>query len=175
MVLKFYQEAENVKKLVAKGEQFVQVTKGEKRGSIARVVDVKHIKYSHHQFKLQIDGCRKFWLKGKFLNHLPEYTGSTMLVKPKHSLQIDDILGKEIIVGCVIIFYKVIVPGISSIPELVVGTVKAIDINGNILVKPIIISGECSHALELLTLRNNRCLIINRNLLDDIMVYKLAH
>lgn len=174
MVLRFYQQAEEIKKLSYEGDQFVEVCHGLKRGSIAKVIDVKHINYSTHQFHLHIDGHRDFWIKGKFLNYLPDHIGGTVLIVTNNLPQLADMMGKLITSGCVIIFYKIIDPSSTSIPELVIGTVKSIHNNGNIVVKPIIVSSDCIELIESLTLKNNRCLIIDRNLVDRILIEKLA-
>jgi hypothetical protein len=173
MILRFYQDVQTVKKRALEGSQYVRICHGNKRGSIARVVDVKHITLSNHNFRLEITGCRLFWLKGKYLEYLPDYRGETKLVITDTPPDVHDMLGKQIGVGSVITFSKVFNPESNKKAELVVGVVKEIKINGSIMVQPI--QATCDRCPQsLFAIRTNRYLILDRNLMSDLVMSKLT-
>jgi hypothetical protein len=174
MILRFYQDANAVKKRAVEGNQYVRICHGTKRGSIARVVDVKHINFSNHNFRLQIAGCRLFWVKGKFLEYLPDYTGETKLIVTSEPPVITDILGKRIRIGSVITFPKILNAQDNTVAELVVGVVKEIKVNGSIVVQAIRAScDKCPQSL--FVVRTKRYLIIDRDLMSDLVMCKLAN
>jgi hypothetical protein len=174
MILRFYQDVQAVKKRVVEGNQYVRICNGKKRGSIAQVVEVKHVTLSNHVFRLKICGYRQFWLKGKYLEYLPDYRGETRLVITDKPPVVKDILGKNIQVGSVITFSKVLNPGTNSVAELVVAVVKEIKVNGSIIVQPLCAScGRVPQAR--FVVRTNRYLILDRSLMADLVLSKLSN
>jgi len=173
MILRFYQDAEVVKKRALEGDQYVRICWGPKRGSIARVVDVKHITYSNHNFRLYIQGKKHFWVKGKFLEYLPDYVGETKLVLAQEPPTLLDMMGKRITMGCIIVFYKLLNTNATTMPELIIATVKGIKVNGHIVAHPIKASGDWP-SNEVIILRTAKCLIIDRNLISELLLCKLS-
>jgi hypothetical protein len=179
-VLRFQQGAEAVKKLSQQGTQFVRINRGVKQGSIAKVCDVQHINFRNHNFRLEIDGHRKFWMKGNFLDHLPGYTGNThwLVATDTCESKLCDMMGKIVNVGNVIVFYRIMTPRSTSIPELVIGTVREIRPNGNIavkLVKTSDVDDETEIASNVILRANCKCLILDKHVTEDVMLYKLTH
>ena len=176
MILQFYQAAEIVRRLMAAHkEQYVKIIAGKRKGSVAKVVSVRHVNYRHNQFYLEIGTRRKFWLHGKHLEHLPTYCGDTFQIISNDLPPIYDIMGKQIRIGNVIIFHKIIDDTSCVRHQLIIGTVILIRHSGSLVIKPII-NGKSNKSLHnLITLRNNRCLIIRRNNIYDLVLLKLTN
>jgi hypothetical protein len=172
MNLRFYHDARTVKNLAVKGKEFVKICNGQKRGSVGKIIAVRHKNFNNNEFQLEINGCKPFWIKGEHLQWLPGHTGDTILVDATDPPEVFDMMGKSISNNAVIVFNKVIDPNTTTSVDLVVGTVRSIEMNGCIRVKPIVNSGESTCKQDVM-LRNNKCLVIDKELIDSLVIYKL--
>lgn len=172
MDLQHYDNATAIKEDVANGTFFARVTKGNRTGSVARIIDVKSPYYSQHFYRLEIKGRRPFWLNADKLEFVANHTGETTYVKVDETPKHIDMLGREIEVGQTVSFPRMITSG--SV-EMIMGTVRRISRSGSVYVKAFLKSDkeECSNA-DIRIGTPNRAMILDRSTVDSIMLAKMS-
>lgn len=172
MDLQHYDTANSIKEEGANGTFFARVTKGNRTGSVGRIIDVKSPYYSQHFYRLEIKGRRPFWLNAEKLEFLPNYDGDTIYNKITETPTHNDMLGREIQVGQTVSFPRMITSG--SV-EMIMGTVRRISESGAVYVKAFLKSDneECSKG-DIRIGTPNRAMILDRNTVDSIMLAKMS-
>ena len=172
MDLQHYDTATSIKEDVANGTFFARVTKGNRAGSLGRIIDVKSPYFSQHFYRLEIKGRRAFWLNADKLEFVANHTGETVYNKVDETPCHNDMLGREIQVGQTVSFPRMITSG--SV-EMIMGTVRRISASGSVYVKAFLKSDneECgSQDIRIGT--PNRAMILDRSTVDSIMLAKMS-
>ena len=172
MDLQHYDNATSIKEDVANGTFFARVTKGNRAGSVARIIDVKSPFYSQHFYRLEIKGHRPFWLNADKLEFVENHTGETHYNKVTETPTHTDMLGREIQVGQTVSFPRMITSG--SV-EMIMGTVRRISETGSVYVKAFLKSDNEEYGQTDIRIGTpNRAMILDRSTVDSIMLAKMS-
>lgn len=173
MSLDSYNSASFIREGMEHTSVFVRVTAGPKAGTVARVSDIRQKYFSAHDYHLAVKGRRRFWMKGADLEYLPNHDGSTIYIQDFETPEHNDLMGRRIDVGHVLLFPRSIIAGAKV--EMVLGTVSKISAKGAIYAKLFKGSqgGEIASNALVRVGKPSSAMIFDKNTQDQIMLAKL--
>ena len=161
-----YNHAMAFKEEMAKGPQYVEIIKGERKGTIGWVTDIKCRFHSSHLYQISAGGKRLFWIDGEYLKHLK---GQTTYVKVDLGIEVFDLLQRKISVGDVIMFPR----SMGNKVEMVIGTVKAISKKGAVYTRPFT-SSSVDMPSTVRVGKPSVAMIMDRTTIDRVVMAKLS-
>lgn len=179
MCLTFYETAKAIKLLAKNIDQYVIITAGVRRGSIAKIITVEHKNFSVHNYKLWIKGCRIFWMPGHSIQYISDYAGETQLINDSVPSLHKDFMDRDITVGSLLYFYQICRAETgTNLPVLILAVVRQHKLNNTVWVQPIKIDQKvvCDITIKLIRLtKPERSMIIDKKTVETLMLYRLSN
>jgi hypothetical protein len=172
MSLNSYNTASFVREGMANSEVYARVISGPRAGTVARIVDIRQKYYSAHDYRLSVKGRRRFWVSGGDLERVSNPTGETVYVRDNTAPTHEDMMGRTIAVGQVLLFARK--PSSTGKVEMVIGTVHSVSDTGVVYVRIFKGSkGDTASGSLVRVAKPVESMIMDRNTPDQVMLSKL--
>ena len=166
-----YETAKFVTEKLANQPMFARIATGARSGTVGQVIGVRSKFYSDHEYQLQVDGRRGFWVKGDHVEFTDTCEG-TVFVEDKTTPTFQDTLGRDLALDQTIIFPRTGTEG--SAVEMVMGTIKRISAKGVLYVRAFKTGNQATSSSELIRVAcPDRALILDKMTVTEVMLAKM--